>query len=225
LHVFPGGPGGVYENELTMLYILPFVGLDGKEYILRSDKHMPGDECRDLAQQTITLYVHVLDGGEGEDATVVSSGIVRIDGSGIIDLILSLEVCCENEGSCGVAPRVQGLLAWGSILLADVLENCLGFVPELPDRDLPLLQVSIQFEEYIAGYAVVGGGLGMDVGDYQDFYDRGVENGDAIAFARRGFMLSSKMEFVFVVQISAAAVACTTGMPCCLLHVLAPGSF
>jgi hypothetical protein len=165
-----------------MLYILPFVGLDGKEYILRGDKHMPGDECRDLAQQTTTLYVHVLDGGEGEDATVVSSGIVRIDGSGIIDLILSLEVYCENEDSCGVAPRVQGLLAWGSILLADVLENCLGFVPELPDRDLPLPQVSIQFEEYIAGYAAVGGELGMDVGDYQDFYDRGVENGDAIAF-------------------------------------------
>jgi hypothetical protein len=36
--------------------------------------------------------------------------------------------------------------------------------------------------------------------------------------ARRGFMLGSKMEFVFTVKVPVAAVTCKTGMLCCFLR-------
>jgi hypothetical protein len=152
LEVFPGGPGGVYENELTMLYNLPFLGLDGAAHYVRGDKHMPGDDCRDLVAQTTTLYVHTF---AADSDTVLNSGIVKIDGRGILELLGSVEVYCR---ACFLPLKIEALVTFARTLLSDVALNCLGEIPT-PGQPGDTGAIGVKFDELLQGYFSAGGEL------------------------------------------------------------------
>lgn len=122
IDIFDGGVR-MPIHELGMEYTLPFVGGDGRDYILRGVKHMPGNKCLGILSQITTLYCHVSRVETPPTPnTIVRKGVAKISAPAVIKLVESLRV----GGGSSEVDRLEGFLKFATLLLGDVGHNCLN---------------------------------------------------------------------------------------------------
>ncbi|ATB48139.1 GMC oxidoreductase [Corallococcus macrosporus] len=101
--------------ERRMLYLLPFTGLDGEQYLLDGYKHVRDDDGFDMWADTSTLYTVIRRGGD-RGSPAVASGIIRL---GMPDFLQQLTTFAVLGTTSPVA-KAHALKRFGSMFMGNL---------------------------------------------------------------------------------------------------------
>ncbi|AKQ66184.1 Cholesterol oxidase [Myxococcus hansupus] len=101
--------------ERRMLYLLPFTGLDGRQYLLDGYKHVRDDDGFDMWSDTSTLHT-VIRRGEDREAPVVATGIIRL---GMPDFLQQLTTFTVLGTSSPLA-KANALRRFGNMFMGNL---------------------------------------------------------------------------------------------------------